>query len=273
MMNPEKEQLYRSMIQRSEMVLGPDVMRAIAGKKVIIFGVGGVGSWCAEGLIRSGFMNLTVVDSDRVCATNINRQLQATSLNVGKPKVFEIAERLRSINPLADITAIDSVYDSSTSASFSLPSRDYVIDAIDSISNKVHLIETCLNSGVKIFSSMGAAAKTDPSRIKPALLTDTKNCPLARIVRKELRHRRLTTDVMCVYSDELPVEPRTIPPEDTESSNHTGGESQWDARKKRINGALVHITAIFGFHLTSLVINDIVKNMTCHSCEGRNPMK
>ena len=250
------------------MVLGSDAMKNISETKVIIFGAGGVGSWCAESLIRSGILNLTIVDSDIICATNINRQIQATSLNIGRSKAAEIEKRLRDINPHATIKSIHEVYDENTSDSFHISSYDYVIDAIDSIKNKVHLIEQCINSNISIYSSMGAAAKTDPSRIKTALLSNTKVCPLARNVRKGLRQNNISTDIICVYSEEIPVEPAVesicgsgkcgCKCDREKFSDSSGSESvDWCAAKKRINGALVHITAVFGFFLAGLVINDI----------------
>ena len=162
---------------------------------MIIFGVGGVGSWCAESLVRSGLMNLTIVDSDIICPTNINRQIQALAGNVGESKVEELKKRLLEINPSAAIMARHAAYDENSCAEFDLPSYDYVIDAIDSLKNKVLLMEQCLANRVKIYSSMGAGAKTDPSKIRIGFLSKTKNCPLARAVRRRLRNDNFTTDI------------------------------------------------------------------------------
>ena len=122
------------------MVLGNVAIKKISEVKVIIFGAGGVGSWCAESLIRTGILNLTIVDSDIICPTNVNRQVQATSLNTGASKAAEIAKRLQEINPTADVTAIHNVFDETTSDSFNLSSYDYVIDAIDCLKNKVLIV-------------------------------------------------------------------------------------------------------------------------------------
>ncbi len=260
------DDFYRIMTHRTEMVLGSAAMEALARAKVIVFGVGGVGSWCAEALVRSGLVNLTIVDSDTVCPTNINRQAQATSLNLGNVKVYEMEKKLLAINPGAAITAVHDVYDETSFSRFDLASCDYVIDAIDSLKNKVLLIEQCLVSGTKLYSSMGAASRTDPTRIKVGPLTGTVNCPLARVVRRNLRKKNLTTDITCVYSDELPVAPavetlcgsgacdccgeKAAGPDDA-------SRTDWCSMKKQVNGSLVQITAIFGFTLASLVINDI----------------
>lgn len=268
MNSSKKSGLYKNIIHRTEMVLGSDTMKLISETKVIVFGAGGVGSWCAESLIRSGIINLTIVDSDIVCATNINRQIQATSLNIGESKSAEIKKRLKEINPHAEIRSLHAIYDENTSDSFNLSSYNYVIDAIDSIKNKVHLIEQCVKSDITIYSSMGAAAKTDPSKIKTSLLSNTKVCPLARNVRKGLRQKNISTDIICVFSEEIPVEPAVesicisgkcgCKCDREKFSNASGNESvDWCASKKRINGALVHITAVFGFFLAGLVINDI----------------
>lgn len=265
------DSFYKSMTHRSEMLLGKSVMDKLSGIKIIIFGLGGVGSWCAEGLVRSGLINLTIVDSDIICPTNINRQIQATSLNIGKSKALELKKRLLEINPSANIDAKHAVYNETTYEDFSLGSFDYVIDAIDSIRNKIHLIERCTKSNVKFFSSMGAASKTDPTKVKIDLLSNTKNCPLARIVRRNLRKQDISTDFFCVYSDELPLDQGSKIPsgsvntecaEDTEefTGEYNLKPADLHGNKKRINGSLVHITGAFGFMLTGMVINDIIKN-------------
>lgn len=249
------------------MVLGTSAMERISRINVILFGVGGVGSWCAEGLVRTGVRYLAIVDSDIICPTNINRQIQATSSNIGRSKVEELGARLRSINPEAAITAMHAAYDETSCKTFDLEAYDYVIDAIDSLKNKLLLLERCVAAGVTVYSSMGAGARSDASRIKIDLISKTKNCPLARRVRKMLRDKQVTADIVCVYSDELPVEPaletlcgsgecdcvfdRNI------FCKESGYESvDWCGMKKQVNGSLVHITAIFGFMLAGLVIQD-----------------
>ena len=191
--------------RRTELLLGQPVMERLAEKRVIIFGVGGVGSWCAESLVRSGVVHLTLVDSDRVCVTNINRQLMATSRTVGQVKVEAMRQRLLEINPSADIVAHQEVYSAQTADSFHLEDYDYVIDAIDSLQNKVDLILHATSLKVKLFSSMGAALKMDPTRIHVAEFWDVKGCPLGAALRR--RFKRLKKypkrKFMCVYSDEL----------------------------------------------------------------------
>jgi tRNA threonylcarbamoyladenosine dehydratase len=263
--------LLKNITHRTEMVVGREGMARLSKIRVIVFGVGGVGSWCAESLVRSGVMNLTIVDSDIVCATNINRQIQATSVSVGQVKVDEMKKRLLEINPFAQITAINKAYEEKSADEFDLKSFDYVIDAIDSLKNKILLLEKSYHAGVTFYSSMGAGAKLDPSRIKADKLENTINCPLARHVRREMRKRNIPMTFLCIYSDELPVDPQTDSMCGTDECTCTGDRAEhcgktgtemidWCSRKKRINGALVHITAIFGFMLAGLVIRDAIKS-------------
>jgi tRNA threonylcarbamoyladenosine dehydratase len=260
---------YKNITHRTEMVLGKDAMKAISRINVIIFGIGGVGSWCAESLVRTGVRNLTIVDSDIICPTNINRQAQATSLNIGKSKVDEMKTRLVAINEDARITALHAAYDLKTYESFDLASFDYVIDAIDSLQNKILLLEQCVKTNTTVYSSMGAGARSDPSLIKIDVIRKTENCPLARRVRKILREKNVTTDIMCVYSNEIPVSPAVdtlcgtgecvcVHDRNNFCSENDVESIDWCGKKKQVNGALVHITAIFGFMLASLVIQDLI---------------
>lgn len=212
-------------------------MSRIAEKRVIVFGVGGVGSWCAESLVRSGIKHLTIVDSDVVCTSNINRQLMATTETVGQVKVEVLKERLLSINPSAEITAIHEFFTAETAESFHLDTYDYIIDAIDSLKDKAHLILMACQTEATFFSSMGAALKLDPTHIKIAEFWKVQGDPLARVLRKKFKHEGQypARKFLCVYSDEL-IEPK--------------GEGK---------GSLVHITAIFGHMLAGLVVQDAGK--------------
>lgn len=272
--------IEQAIFRRSELLLGDKAMRSIAEKRVIIFGVGGVGSWCAESLVRSGIKQLTIVDSDRVCITNINRQLMATSKTVGQVKVDALKERLLSINPAAEITAIQQIFTAETADSFHIDSYDYIIDAIDSLKDKALLILMATASsrtGVdgkapKFFSSMGAALKLDPTRIKTAEFWKVQGDPLARALRNRFKRDKVfpKRKFQCVYSDELlqnkghnatcGTEQCMCPkakmgPGDPSLLNH-----EWCSSKAQINGTLAHITAIFGFMLAGLVIQNIVQS-------------
>ena len=260
----------KGIFQRTELLLGPDLMAKIAGIKVIIFGIGGVGSWCAESLVRSGIYDLTIVDSDRICITNINRQLHATTSTVGEVKTDALKRRLLEINPEAQITAIQKIYNKDNHPFFNLDQYDYIIDAIDSLSNKIHLIRMATRTNAVLFSSMGASLKVDPSRIKIAEFWDVVGCPLGAIVRKRIRRGDLPAKkFLCVYSDEVLEMKGSGNSCGTEKclcpkNKHNAGDTEltdheWCTSKAVINGTIAHITAIFGFTLSGLVIQDLIK--------------
>ena len=238
-----------AIFRRSELLLGSEAMDRIAQKRVIIFGVGGVGSWCAESLVRSGIRHLTIVDSDRVCITNINRQLMATTKTVGQVKVEALKERLLTINPSAEITALQQIFSEESASNFHLEDYDYIIDAIDSLKDKAALILLACKTKAKLFSSMGAALKLDPTRIKVTEFWKVQGDPLARAIRKKFKHvgQYPEKKFQVVYSDEL-LENRGCPPDDDEVPS--------TFNKPQTNGTLAHITAIFGFMLAGLVVQD-----------------
>ena len=262
--------IERGIFNRAQLLLGSDAMERLGSIKVIIFGVGGVGSWCAESLVRSGSSDLTVVDSDRVCITNISRQLMATVKTVGQVKVEALKDRLLTINPMAEIDARQQIFSEETADSFCLDSYDYIIDAIDSLKDKRLLIEMACNTKAVFFSSMGAALKMDPTRIKVAEFWKVEGCPLARALRQRFKRlkRKPARKFLCVYSDELlenkghnascGTEKCMCPkakngPGDAALLNH-----EWCSSKAQINGSLMHITAIFGMTIAGLVVKDAV---------------
>ena len=241
----------RDIFSRTQLLLGEEMMNALSNIKVIIFGVGGVGSWCAEGLIRTGVQHLTIVDSDKVCITNVNRQLMATTKTVGQMKVDVLRERLLSINPMADITAMQQMFTSNTADCFRIGDYDYVIDAIDSLKDKALLILMATEAKVKLFSSMGAALKMNPERIRVDEFWKIKGDPLARALRNKFKKEKKFPKhkFKCVFSDEL-LQNR--------GSNEINDTDQ-KFGKVQTNGSIVHITAIFGFTLVGLVVQDAIK--------------
>ncbi len=235
-----------SVFHRSRLLLGDDGMDALAKARVIVFGVGGVGSWCVESLVRTGLRNITIVDSDCVCDSNINRQLMATASTVGRVKVEVMAERIREISPDCNVRAIREFYCEETAPSFGLENYDYVIDAIDSLKDKAALILHATSTpGVKLFSSMGAALKLDSTRIDVTEFWKVQGCPLAASLRRRFKKEGKfpRRKFKCVYSPEL-VKNKDVVTDTAE----------------RANGSLAHITGIFGLTLASLVIQDIIKN-------------
>ncbi len=262
--------ISKGIFQRTELLLGNEFIEKASTKRVIIFGIGGVGSWCAETLVRSGIGHITIVDSDRVCVTNINRQLMATTSTVGKVKTTVLRERLLDINPNLSIIDLQKIYSPETAESFLLHTYDYIIDAIDSLSNKIHLILSATQTNAVFFSSMGAALKMDPSRMKVAEFWQVKGCPLGAALRSRIRKLGGTSKkFLCVYSDELLQNkgensacgsekclcPKsTHGPGDPDLINH-----EWCSLKAKINGTTSYMPAMFGMTIASLVIQHINK--------------
>lgn len=235
-MLPTPENMNSELFQRSQLLLGADVMQRLADVRVILFGVGGVGSWCAEALVRTGLQHLTIVDMDSVAASNVNRQLPATSKTIGEPKVEAMRRRLLEINPEADITALNRRFTAETADEFNLGSYDFVIDAIDSVADKAELIlrSTSMGASTVLFSSMGAARKLNPLRVQVREFWDVKGCPLAAALRSRFKRSGVfpRRKFKCVFSDEVLPAPASGP-----------------------NGSLVTITAVWGITLASLVID------------------
>lgn len=239
---------YRGMSARTELVLGKEGVEALSRARVIVFGLGGVGSWCAEALLRSGIARLKIVDSDSICLSNVNRQIQASSRSLGRPKASTLRERLLEINPEAKIEAFDLAFSAKTAGLFSIEACDYVVDAIDSVADKVFLIETCLRLGKKFLSSMGAGGRSDPSKVRLDRLSRTHECGLARAVRKRLRKNGTRADFLCAFSPEIPVAPR-------ERDSARNGDAQVGGRP--VNGSLVQVTATFGFAIAAAIVRDV----------------
>ncbi|MCD8387857.1 MAG: tRNA threonylcarbamoyladenosine dehydratase [Bacteroidales bacterium] len=238
------------MASRTLRLVGEETMQRLRDTRVIIFGVGGVGSWCAESLARTGIGHITIVDPDRVAPSNINRQLMATLDTMGRPKVEVLRERMLTVHPECRVTAIQEPFTPESAASFDLDQYDYVIDAIDSLSDKAHLILAATASRARLFSSMGAALKMDPTQVKVAEFWDVKGCPLARALRNKFKRsgQKPRRKFKCVYSDELLHNLGPMGPDELQFG------------KVAYNGSLCHITAIFGLTLAGLVIKDIMKN-------------
>lgn len=222
------------MFSRSTALLGEKSMTLLQSKRVILFGIGGVGSWCAECLIRTGLTHLTIVDGDTVQPSNLNRQLPATQVTIGQPKVLALKERLLTINPNATIEAIPEMVNSEWLEAHGL-NYDYVIDAIDSVADKTDLILYAARArGVKIFSSMGAALRFDPTQVTTGELMSIQGDALAKAVRARMKRlgKHPYKKVRCVYSTE-------------------------QAQRCETRGSLMQVTAVFGLTLASLVIKDL----------------
>lgn len=254
------------LFQRLQLLTGTPALDRLGAASVGVFGIGGVGSWAAEALVRSGVGKITLVDSDVICITNVNRQLQATTKNVGKPKVEELAARLRLLNPRCEVTTVMRACEPATVDEFDVGQYTYVLDCIDSITCKVALIRAAHAAGCTLFSAMGAAAKLDPTQVRITSIWESTGCPLARWIRRRLRESGFQGTFQVVWSPENrePVESTSIAcgthtcycpkfvPEDE------GEHRDWCSEKRLINGTAVHMTAIFGMMLSGLVVQDAV---------------
>jgi tRNA threonylcarbamoyladenosine dehydratase len=189
---------------RTELLVGSEGMAALAASKVAVFGLGGVGSWAAEALARAGVGSFVLVDDDSVCLTNVNRQVIALRSTVGRPKVDVMRERILDINPGASVEARQEYFGPDSSARLLEPALSYVVDAIDTVSAKIELIMRSKALGIPIVSSMGTGNKLDPTRLEVADIYGTSICPLARVMRKELRKRGLDS-LKVIYSREEPI--------------------------------------------------------------------
>ena len=233
--------MEKNFTTRTGLIIGDEGINKLKNSNVIVFGVGGVGSFAAEAIARAGVGNLTIVDFDDVDITNSNRQLPALHSTVGKYKVEVMKDRILDINPDINIKAIREVYNKDTRESILCEDYDYVVDAIDMVTSKIHLIETCKNKGLEIISSMGMGNKLDPTKIEVTDIHKTTICPLARVMRKELKDRKIKK-LKVVYSTEQPKE----------------------LKKKILNGKKVtpgsvsFVPSVGGLIIASVVINDLL---------------
>ena len=259
------------IFNRARLLMGSDVLTTVQSMRAIVFGTGGVGSWCVEGLVRSGISHITIVDSDCVAPSNINRQLMATTTTVGRPKVEVLRERLLDINPDAEVTAIVGIYNKENAVDYRLEDYDIIVDAIDSLQPKADLIRHATSLGRRAFhpgegdggepgegaypifvSAMGAALKMDPTRLQVAEFWKVKGCPLARALREKFKRQKSMPrrKFKCVFSDE-------VLPNRGAAGYVAADTDTWAATKASTNGSMVHITAIAGFMLAGIVIDDV----------------
>lgn len=242
---------------RTEILLGSDALDKIKSATVAVFGIGGVGSYTVEALARSGVGTLVIVDDDKVCLTNINRQLIATRSTVGKQKVVVMKERILEINPNAKVIIHQSFFNEETASEFDFPSYTYVVDAIDTVSSKLTLIEKSKANNIPIISCMGAGNKLDPTKFEVADIYDTSVCPLAKVIRHELRSRSIK-DLKVVYSKETVLKP--IEDDKNSCKYHCvcpPGTIRKCTIRHQIPGSVAFVPSVAGLILASEVIKDI----------------
>ncbi|QQY78750.1 tRNA A37 threonylcarbamoyladenosine dehydratase [Keratinibaculum paraultunense] len=226
---------------RTELLLGKKAMKKLANSKVAVFGIGGVGSYTSEALVRSGLGNIVLVDYDIIDVSNINRQIHATSKTVGQLKVNVMKDRLLEINPDLNIVVYDECYSEENAEELLSPSYNYVVDAIDMVSSKINLIEKCKALKIPIISCMGAGNKLDPTMFQVGDIYETFNCPLAKVMRKELKKRGIQ-DLKVVWSKENPIKINL-----RKSDN-----------RKTIPGSVSFVPSVAGLIIASEVVKDLV---------------
>lgn len=232
--------------ERTHLLIGADGLKRLQRANILVVGVGGVGAMAAEMLCRAGVGQMTIVDMDTVSETNINRQLVALHSTIGHTKTEELRKRLIDINPALRLTVIaDWLDEKNTTTVLSDQSYDFVVDAIDTISPKVHLIKNCIERHIHIVSAMGAGAKLDPTAIKISDISKSYNCPLARMVRKRLSKFGIKRGFSVVFTSELPCEKAII--------------EQEERYKKSIAGTISYMPALFGIYLSAHVIRELIK--------------
>ena len=238
-----------NQFSRTELLLGKDGMERLYRARVAVFGIGGVGGYTVEALARSGIGTLDLIDNDRVCLTNINRQILATQRTVGQFKVDVARERIMDINPDAEVHTYKTFFTPQTATQFDFTQYDYVVDAIDTMAGKLELAEQAQKAGVPIISCMGAGNKMDPSAFEVADIYETSVCPLARIMRRELRRRGIER-LKVVYSKEPPV----TPVGEAESPPDGAGEG---VRHRQTPGSNAFVPAAAGLIIAGEVIRDL----------------
>ena len=230
------------MFSRFELLIGEEKLKQLQHQRVIVFGVGGVGGYVVEALVRSGIEHLTIVDNDEVSLTNLNRQIIATSKTIGKKKVQVMKERILSINPACHVETLEMFYLPKTADTINLTQYDYVIDAIDTITAKIELALRCEKAHIPLISSMGTGNKMNPAMLEVTDIYKTSVCPLAKVMRRELKARKVK-HLKVVYSKEIPIKP---------SLSHE------QTNKRMVPGSNAFVPSSAGLLIASEVIKDLL---------------
>lgn len=239
---------------RTKLLIGNESLEKLKESKVAVFGIGGVGSFVVEGLVRAGVGHLVLIDHDDICLTNINRQLHATGKTVGRAKVEVMKERILEINPQAEVIIYKKLYLPDCSGELIKPDYDYIVDAIDMVTAKIDLVVKAKQMGIPIISSMGAGNKLDPTKFEVADIFSTSVCPLAKVMRKELRKRGIDY-LQVVYSKEEPIKP-----EKTEESCYVCSEetATKSTVRRKTPGSISFVPAVAGLIIAGQVVKDLI---------------
>ncbi|MCR5702739.1 MAG: tRNA threonylcarbamoyladenosine dehydratase [Lachnospiraceae bacterium] len=236
---------------RTRLLLGADAMESLHSKKVAVFGIGGVGGYVCEALVRSGIGAFDLIDADTVSLTNLNRQIIATRKTIGKYKTEVMRDRMLDINPDVKVEIHNCFFLPENADDFHFSEYDYIVDAVDTVTAKIELIMRAEKAVVPIISAMGAGNKLDASRFKVADIYDTEVCPLARVMRRELKKRNIKK-LKVVYSDEQPIRPLEGIPTDCNEDNNT--------RRKDVPGSTAFVPAVAGLLIAGEIVKDLSRN-------------
>ena len=251
-----------NQFSRTELLIGKNGVDCLKGAKVAVFGIGGVGSFVVEGLARAGVGNFILVDDDKVCMTNLNRQIIATHKTIGKPKVEVARERILDINPEANVHMVQEFF-MPESEEILDSTVNYIVDAVDTITAKIELVVRANKLNIPIISSMGTGNKLDPTAFEVTDIYNTSVCPLAKVMRKELRARNIES-LKVVYSKEEPIKPE----ESIENSCKTNcvcppGTVRKCANKNQVPGSISFVPSVAGLIIAGEVIKDIIAKKEC----------
>lgn len=258
-----EEEIMLNQFSRTQLLYGKEAMERLESARVAVFGVGGVGGYVCEALVRSGVGAFDLIDDDKVCLTNLNRQIIATRKTVGKYKIELMRERMTDINPEVDVTMHQCFFLPENAESFPFETYDYVVDAVDTVTAKIEIIKRAKEKNVPVISSMGAGNKLDPGRFQIADIYETKICPLARVMRRELKKRGIK-DLKVVYSDEPPIRPL----EDMSISCRTNcicppGAQHKCTERRDIPGSTAFVPSVAGLLIAAEVVKDLTEGFTC----------
>lgn len=247
-----------NQFSRTELLFGKEAMQKLSNVRVAVFGIGGVGGYTVEALVRSGVGAVDLIDDDKICLTNINRQIYATRKTVGKYKVDVAAERIAEINPDAEVRTFKTFYTPQTSEQFDFQNYDYIVDAIDTVTGKLELVVNAEKAGTPIISSMGAGNKIDPTAFEVTDIYKTSVCPLAKVMRRELKRRGIRR-LKVVYSKEPPM----TPIEDMAISCRTHcicppGTARKCTQRRQVPGSNAFVPSVVGLIIAGEVIKDLI---------------
>ncbi len=240
---------------RTERILGQEALAALAKKKVALFGLGGVGGYVAEALVRSGIGSFDLVDNDKVVLSNLNRQIIASHKTVGRDKADVMKERILDINPAAQVRTYKCFYLPETAGDFDFSCYDYVVDAVDTVTAKIDIVMRAQEAGVPVISCMGTGNKLNPAMLEVADIYETSVCPLAKVMRHELKKRGVKK-LKVVYSREVPLRPKETEGKEEESRQETSEKTERERRS--IPGSIIFVPAAAGLLMASEVVKDLL---------------